>query len=147
MSDTETSKRCSSRGWAGLWDKNNEFIAVPAATGLHISASISDQNHPTKGLFKCGWWRTATNTARQAFFYSYLLQMHQPAVPMLRVRSRHSSGQAVDLLRCCRMSVVHHLVLYDLPCSHDSWLMTQSQQKQPPEGITMQNSKKVYKRK
>lgn len=99
--------------------QNNEFIAVLAATDLHISASISDQNHSTKWLFKCLWW-TATNIPRHIFFHSYLLQIHQPAVPTLWVRNRHISCQADYLLRSCRMFIVYHLVLHIL---YDLWLV------------------------
>lgn len=117
VSDTEIPKRCSSRGCADLLDKNNEFTAALAVIHLHISASVSGQNHPTKWLFECLWWRTATNTPGQAFFHLYPLWIHQPAVPMLRVKSRHISCQAVYLLRCCGTFIVYHPVLhtpYDL---------------------------------
>lgn len=52
ISDIKIPKRCSCRDWAGLLDKNNEFIAAPAAAGSHISAAISNPNHPTKWLLK-----------------------------------------------------------------------------------------------
>lgn len=120
VSDTEIPKRCSSRGWAFLLDKNNEFIAVLAAIGLHISASLNEQTRPTKWLCKCLWWRTAISTPRQAFFHSCLLWLHQLAVPILRGRSRYISCQAVCLLRCWRMFIVYHLILH-IP--YVLWLM------------------------
>ena len=115
VSDTETPKRCSSRVWAGLLDKNNEHIAVLAVTGLH---SISQPLSVTKiiqqndSLSAYDEEQLPTHPGKHSSKHIFCKFISQQFHAQGKEHTYFSP--AVYSLRCWRMLIVYHLMLHNL---------------------------------